>query len=70
MQDALMSSVLKIPLILLALLGAWYALTPPQPAPREQERVKSKGVERSFGNVVRIHALIWKVCHGLQPLSV
>jgi hypothetical protein len=68
-MDALMSSVLKIPLILLALLGAWYALTPPQPPPREQERVKSKGVERSFGNVVRIHALVWKVCHVLNPCS-
>ena len=57
-----MSLVLKIALILLAAAGAWYALTPPQPPPRVQERVKSGGVERSFGNVVRIHALVWKVC--------
>ena len=65
-MHAFLTSVLKVPLILLALLGAWYALTPPQPRPREQERVESKGVERSFGNVVRIHALIWKVCHALS----
>ncbi|KAI9452584.1 hypothetical protein F5148DRAFT_1235681 [Russula earlei] len=57
-----MSSVLKIPLILVAAVGAWYSLTPPQPPPRAQERVKSGGVERSFGSVVRVHALVWKVC--------
>ena len=57
-----MSLVVKAPLILVAAIGAWYALTPPQPSPRTQERVKSGGVERSFGSVVRIHALIWKVC--------
>ena len=57
-----MSLVVKVPLILVATVGAWYALTPPQPPPRTQERVKSGGVERSFGSVVRIHALIWKVC--------
>jgi len=57
-----MSLVVKAPLILVAAVGAWYALTPPQPPPRTQERVKSGGVERSFGNVVRLHALIWKVC--------
>ena len=67
-MDALMPSVLKIPLILLALKGTWYALTPPQPPPNEQERAKSKGVEGSFANVVRIHALIWKVRHAaLSP---
>jgi hypothetical protein len=60
-----MSQVLKIALILLAAAGTWYALTPPQPPPRVQERVKSGGVERSFGNVVRIHALVWKVCPAL-----
>lgn len=54
--------VVKVPLILVAAAGAWYALTPPQPPPRTQERVKSGGVERSFGSVVRIHALVWKVC--------
>lgn len=57
-----MSLALKIVLIPVAAVGAWYALTPPQPPPRAQERVKSGGVERSFGTVVRIHALIWKVC--------
>ncbi|KAI0298906.1 hypothetical protein BC826DRAFT_1102955 [Russula brevipes] len=62
-----MSLTLKIPLIGLAAVGAWYALTPPQPAPGAKERVKSNGVERSFGNVVRIHALIWK-CSVLASL--
>jgi protein-S-isoprenylcysteine O-methyltransferase Ste14 len=55
--------VVKALLTLVAAVGAWYALTPPQPPPRSQERVKSGGVERSFGSVVRIHALIWKVCY-------
>jgi len=64
---ALMSLVLKIPLIVVAAIGAWYALTPPQPPPRVQERVKSEGVERSFGNVVRMHAHIWK-CSVLASL--
>jgi hypothetical protein len=57
-----MSSLVKIPLIIVAAFGAWYALTPPQPPPGAQERVKSGGVERSFGSVVRIHAFVWKVC--------
>ena len=56
-----MSLVVKALLTQVAAVGAWYALTPPQPPPRSQERVKSGGVERSFGSVVRIHALIWKV---------
>ena len=56
-----MSLLVKIPLLLVAALGAWYALTPPQPPPGAQERVKSGGVERSFGSVVRIHAFVWKV---------
>ncbi|KAI9457956.1 hypothetical protein BJY52DRAFT_1120003 [Lactarius psammicola] len=56
-----MSLLVKIPLIVVATLGSWYALTPPQPPPGAQERVKSGGVERSFGNVVRIHAFVWKV---------
>ncbi|KAN0137363.1 hypothetical protein V8E53_004808 [Lactarius tabidus] len=55
-----MSLLVKIPLLVAAALGAWYALTPPQPPPGAQERVKSGGVERSFGSVVRIHAFIWK----------
>ncbi|KAN0128539.1 hypothetical protein V8E53_013584 [Lactarius tabidus] len=55
-----MSSLVKIPLIIVAVFGAWYALTPPQPPPGAQERVKSGGVERSFGSVVRIHAFVWK----------
>ena len=58
-----MSLVVKAVLTLVASVGAWYALTPPQPPPCSQERVKSGGVERSFGSVVRIHALIWKVCY-------
>jgi hypothetical protein len=62
-----MSLVLKIPLISVAAIGAWYALTPPQPPPRVQERVKSEGVERSFGNVVRMHAHIWKVGKPSMP---
>ncbi|KAF8489454.1 hypothetical protein F5888DRAFT_1796171 [Russula emetica] len=53
--------VVKTLLTLVAAVGAWYALTPPQPPPRSQERVKSGGVERSFGSVVRIHALVWKL---------
>jgi len=57
-----MSLVVKIPLLIAAALGAWYALTPPQPPPDARERVKSGGVERSFGSVVRIHAFIWKWC--------
>jgi hypothetical protein len=57
-----MSLVAKALLTLVSSIGAWYALTPPQPPPHSQERVKSGGVERSFGSVVRIHALIWKVC--------
>jgi protein-S-isoprenylcysteine O-methyltransferase Ste14 len=56
-----MSLPVKIPLLVVAILGAWYALTPPQPPPDAQERVKSGGVERSFGSVVRIHAFVWKV---------
>ncbi len=56
-----MSLVVKVPLVLVAAVGAWYALTPPQPPPHSQERVKSGVVERSFGSVVRMHALIWKV---------
>ncbi len=56
-----MSLLVKIALIAVATLGAWYALTPPQPPPGAQERVKSGGVERSFANVVRIHAFVWKV---------
>ena len=55
--------VVKAFLILVAAVGAWHALTPPQPPPNSQERVKSGGVERSFGSVVRIHALIWKVVY-------
>lgn len=55
-----MSLLVKIPLLVAATLGAWYALTPPQPPPGAQERVKSAGVERSFGSVVRLHALVWK----------
>jgi len=55
-----MSSLVKIPLLVLATIGAWYALTPPQPAPGAKECVKSGGIERSFGNVVRVHALVWK----------
>jgi hypothetical protein len=62
-----MSLVFKIPLLAVAAIGAWYALTPPQPAPRVQERVKSEGVERSFGNVVRMHAHIWKVSPQCHP---
>jgi hypothetical protein len=57
-----MSLLVKIPLIVAAAFGAWYALTPPQPPPSARERVKSGGVERSFGSVVRIHAFVWKVC--------
>jgi hypothetical protein len=57
-----MSLLVKIPLIVAAAFGAWYALTPPQPPPGARERVKSGGVERSFGSVVRIHAFVWKVC--------
>ncbi|KAI0280048.1 hypothetical protein BGY98DRAFT_1095804 [Russula aff. rugulosa BPL654] len=60
--------VVKALLTLVAAVGAWYALTPPQPPPRSQERVKSGGVERSFGSVVRIHALIWK-CSVIASLS-
>jgi hypothetical protein len=60
-QHAPMSSLVKIPLVIVAAFGTWYALTPPQPPPGAQERVKSDGVERSFGCVVRIHALVWKV---------
>lgn len=56
-----MSLLVKIPLIVVTILGAWHALTPPQPPPGAQERVKSGGVERSFGSVVRIHAFVWKV---------
>jgi hypothetical protein len=59
----IMLLVVKALLTLVAAVGAWYALTPPQPPPRSQERVKSGGVERSFGSVVRIHALIWKACY-------
>ncbi|KAF8261778.1 hypothetical protein EI94DRAFT_761608 [Lactarius quietus] len=55
-----MSSLVKIPLLLVATAGSWYALTPPQPPPGDQERVKSGGVERPFGSVVRIHAFVWK----------
>ncbi|KAH8987006.1 hypothetical protein EDB92DRAFT_1936121 [Lactarius akahatsu] len=55
-----MSLLVKIPLLVAATLGAWYALTPPQPPPGAQERVKSAGVERSFGSVVRLHAFVWK----------
>lgn len=55
-----MSLLVKIPLIVAAAFGAWYALTPPQPPPSTRERVKSGGVERSFGSVVRIHAFVWK----------
>jgi hypothetical protein len=55
--------LVKALLTLVAAVGAWHALTPPQPPPRSQERVKSGGVERSFGSVVRIHALVWKVCY-------
>ncbi|KAI9447525.1 hypothetical protein H4582DRAFT_7552 [Lactarius indigo] len=55
-----MSLLVKIPLLVTSILGAWYALTPPQPPPGAQERVKSEGVERSFGNVVRLHAFVWK----------
>jgi len=62
-----MSSLIKIPLIAVAAVGTWYALTPPQPPPRAQERVKSDGVERSFGSVVRVHALVWK-CSVLASL--
>jgi hypothetical protein len=65
-----MSLVLKIPLLAVAAIGTWYALTPPQPAPRVQERVKSEGVERSFGNVVRMHAHIWKVSPQCHPTPV
>jgi hypothetical protein len=57
-----MSSIVKIPLLVAATFGAWYALTPPNPPPVSKECVKSGGVERSFGSVVRIHALVWKVC--------
>ena len=60
--------VVKALLTQVAAVGAWYALTPPQPPPRSQERVKSGGVERSFGSVVRIHALIWKVCYIQLPV--
>jgi hypothetical protein len=70
-----MSSLVKIPLVIVAAFGTWYALTPPQPPPGAQERVKSDGVERSFGCVVRIHALVWKVrpalCSGARvPVSL
>jgi hypothetical protein len=61
---------MKIPLLVAAALGAWYALTPPQPPAGAQERVKSGGVERSFGSVVRIHAFIWKVCLISQTFDV
>ena len=60
--------VVKALFTLVAAVGAWYALTPPQPPPRSQERVKSGGVERSFGSVVRIHALVWKVCYIQLPV--
>jgi hypothetical protein len=62
-----MSSLVKIPLIAIAGFGAWYALTPPQPPPGARERVKFDGVEGSFGSVVRIHALLWKVCLVSRP---
>ena len=65
-----MSLLVKIPLLVVAALGAWYALTPPQPPPDAQERVKSGGVERSFGSVVRIHAFVWKVCLIFPGLNV
>jgi hypothetical protein len=65
-----MSLLVKIPLLVAAALGAWYALTPPQPPPGAQERVKSGGVERSFGSVVRIHAFIWKVYLISQAFDV
>ena len=65
-----LSLVVKALLTSVAAVGAWYALTPPQPPPRSQERVKSGGVERSFGSVVRIHALIWKVCYVQLPVPL
>ena len=64
-----MSLLVKIPLLVVATLGAWYALTPPQPPPDAQERVKSGGIERSFGSVVRVHAFLWKVCLISQALT-
>ena len=62
--------VVKALLTLVAAVGAWYALTPPQPPPHSQERVKSRGVERSFGSVVRVHALIWKVCYSTPRVAL
>ena len=44
-----------------AAFGTWNALTPPQPPASAGERVKVDGLERSFGRIVRIYAMIWKV---------
>jgi protein-S-isoprenylcysteine O-methyltransferase Ste14 len=60
-----MSSLVKVPFIIVGAFGAWCAFTPPQPPPGARERVKVDGMERSFGRVVRIHALVLKVRHIL-----
>jgi hypothetical protein len=62
-----MSSLVKIPLMVAAAFGAWHALTPPQPPAGARERVKVDGLERSFGRIVRIHAMVWKVRLALGP---
>ncbi|KAI0265799.1 hypothetical protein BC834DRAFT_955012 [Gloeopeniophorella convolvens] len=41
------TALVKIPFLLAAMLGAWHALTPPQPPPGAKERVKAEGAERA-----------------------
>ncbi|KAI0065839.1 hypothetical protein BV25DRAFT_1913273 [Artomyces pyxidatus] len=53
-------SLVKIPFLASGAVGAWLALTPPNPPPAKEECQRPKGIEKTFGKLVRLHALVWK----------